>query len=96
MDKATGTRVYARRIVPFFVLFSVVDLRAALVFVSVRSGRVSSWQDVARTGRRVEVISNEKDYQPVAVLAISCYLGREGSSCGWTVWLCGVEGKEGR
>lgn len=42
VDKTAGTRVYACRNVPFFVLFSVVDLRAALVFVSVRSGRVSS------------------------------------------------------
>lgn len=72
MNKAAGTRVYARGIIPFFVLFSVVDLRAALVFVSVRSGRVSSEWNVAGMDRRVEVISNGKYYKPVAVLAISC------------------------
>ena len=42
MNKATGTTVYACGIVPFFVLFSVVALRAVLVLVSVGSGDVSS------------------------------------------------------
>ena len=42
MNEAKKTRVYARKIVPFFVLFSVVALRADLVLVSVGSGGVSS------------------------------------------------------
>ena len=50
MDKATETRIYARGIVPFFVLFSVVALRADLVLVSVGSEDVSLRSDGGKSG----------------------------------------------
>ena len=42
VDKTAGTRVYARGIVLFFILFSVVALRADLVLDSVGLEDVSS------------------------------------------------------
>ena len=53
MNNATETRVYARGIVPFFVLFSVVALRADLVLVSVGSGKVSSRSGGGRNGNKI-------------------------------------------
>ena len=51
------TRVYARKIVPFLVLFSVVALRAVLVLVSVGSGcELGVWQWREREQRVVEII----------------------------------------
>lgn len=47
MSEAAGTRLYARRIIPFFILFSVVALRADLALVSARKGCVSPKVEVA-------------------------------------------------
>lgn len=50
----TESRIYARRIIPFFVLFSVVTLRADLVLVTVASGDISSMTDCGGKVERYE------------------------------------------
>jgi hypothetical protein len=77
------SRLYARGIVPFFVLFSVVVLRVDLVLVSVVSGDISPL--TGGGGSRTESGSEEKAHEPDTTLPISrrldqdrCWFGTEG------------------
>lgn len=89
------TRVYARGIVPFFVLFSVVVLRVDLVLVSVISGDISllTWggRSVANQGQE-ESRQTCGDFTHFLLLGAGGGTGleRRGESCGARA----VEGEE--
>ena len=89
MNKMAETRLYAYEIVPFFVLFSVVALRADLILVTVVSEVISSVTgDGGRGNRRNKRFKRNFD-KPGVDLPISGCLERRGDDLKRKVGLCG-------
>ena len=98
MNRLSETRVYACGILPFFVLFSVVALRADLVLVSVGLGDVSSRSGGDGSGNKMHSQHSRENTTNLSLICPFLVIWRGGGpvrdggvGC-VVVWLGGKEG----